>query len=65
MDVVEFKLHIASGEVDFKSSKTEGDPKEYELVFPNSDLLRSARFAVQDSSAQIMEIRAIKECECP
>ena len=65
MDVPEFKSQIVSGEVDFKGSLTEGEQKEYELVFPESDLLRSARFAVKDSSARILDIRAVKNCDCP
>jgi hypothetical protein len=65
MDMKEFKTYILQGEVDFKGSVTEGETKEYQFVFPDSDLLRTARFAVRDSSAQILELATIKSCDCP
>ncbi len=65
MDLKEFKTYLVSGEVDFKGSVTQGETKEYQLVFPDSDLIRTARFAVRDSSARILDIAVIKHCECP
>lgn len=65
MDLKEFKIYLLEGDVDFKGSVTEGETKEYQFVFSDSDLLRTARFAVRDSSAQLLELGTIKSCDCP
>ena len=65
MDLKEFKTYLVSGDVDFKGSITQGETKEYQFIFTDSELLRSARFAVRDSSARIVDMLTIKSCDCP
>jgi hypothetical protein len=65
MDLTEFKTYLRSGDVDFKGSVTQGETKEYQFIFSDSELIRSARFAVRDSSAEILNIVPIKKCDCP
>lgn len=65
LDVEGLKDHLRAGDVDFSTSQTKGDAKEYQLVFTESEYLHAIRFGVKDSSATILKVDAIQNCDCP
>jgi hypothetical protein len=65
MDVPLFKSYIQTADVDFKGSDTQGEKKTYQLIFSDSDTLRTSSIAVKDSVATILEIKSNLTCHCP
>lgn len=65
LSVEVLKKEIEESDVDFKNSLTRKKPMEYQLVFSEHSILRSVRFEVKDSSATILDLRAVKSCDCP
>ncbi len=65
LDLKGLKSQLRSGDVSFSDSQTKGEEKEYQLVFTESEYLHAIRFAVKDSSARILKVDPIMNCDCP
>jgi len=65
MDIPALQQEVLEADIAFGESATRAEPKEYAMVFTESEKLRTARFSIQDSSATLLDIVTMQDCDCP